>query len=91
MSEYLLETGEFLEDINPNSTLNLRVDCGSHCKEYGSEPGSGEDGSVPFCKYTSIEQPNKRKGCPLEKGGVILSYDALVFDLFFHTPVSHPP
>ncbi|KAG4429677.1 hypothetical protein IFR05_014848, partial [Cadophora sp. M221] len=78
--------GEFSQNITANSTMNFRLDCGSHCAEYGAEPGSGEGDSINFCDVTSVEQPNKRQGCPMEKGGAILSYDFFVWDMFLSVP-----
>ena len=82
--------GELSKNITPNSTMNLWLDCGSHCEEYGAEPGSGEGDSIEFCDVTDVQQPNKRQGCPMEKGGAILSYEFFVWDMFLHQPVSQP-
>ncbi|KAK0115002.1 hypothetical protein ONS96_013475 [Cadophora gregata f. sp. sojae] len=78
--------GEFSQNITANSTMNLWVDCGSHCKEYGAEEGSGEGDSIEFCDVTDVQQPNRRQGCPMEKGGAILSYEFFVWDMFLHQP-----
>ena len=82
--------GEPSKNITANSTMNLWLDCGSHCQEYGAEPGSGEGDSIEFCDVTDVQQPNKRQGCPMEKGGAILSYEFFVWDMFLHQPVSQP-
>ncbi|KAG4410796.1 hypothetical protein IFR04_016072 [Cadophora malorum] len=79
--------GELSKNITANSTMNLWLDCGSHCEEYGAEPGSGEGDSIEFCDVTDVQQPNKRQGCPMEKGGAILSYEFFVWDMFLHQPL----
>ena len=76
--------GELSKNITANSTMNLWLDCGSHCQEYGAEPGSGEGDSIEFCDVTDVQQPNKRQGCPMEKGGAILSYEFFVWDMFLN-------
>lgn len=70
--------GEFQESFSDDSILTARVDCGSHCEEYGNPPGETPFGLYKdgFCNLTEIMQPTggekKKKTCPPEKGWALL-------------------
>ncbi|KAM0715194.1 hypothetical protein Q7P37_009659 [Cladosporium fusiforme] len=85
--------GTFQHTFSPNATINLKVDCGSHCEEYGNPPGESpsETVEVDFCEVSEIDQPLGRKSdrngtCPPEKGYALLSSAAYVVPMFFSTP-----
>ncbi|KAI5863771.1 hypothetical protein GGS23DRAFT_513425 [Durotheca rogersii] len=84
--------GTFQHSFTPNATLDLTVDCGSHCEEYGAPPGDspGETVTADFCEMSGIEQPlgGKKKNvtCPPEEGYALISSRGYVVPMFFGTP-----
>jgi len=84
--------GTFLDTFTPNATINLTVDCGSHCEEYGAPPAFGESFLMDFCEFTWIEQPlgGKKKVpvCPPEKGYGLVQNVGYVWPMFIRNPVS---
>ncbi|KAI0521842.1 hypothetical protein F5B22DRAFT_643428 [Xylaria bambusicola] len=84
--------GEFQGSFTPNATMNFRVDCGSHCEEYGGPPGEreGESGEMPFCDLTEIEQPlgggKRNETCPPVEGHALLTSPGYAWRMFFGAP-----
>jgi hypothetical protein len=77
----------------PNATITVTVDCGSHCADYGVPPGQGDSFEVDFCEFSQIEQPlgGKREspGCPPpEPGPGLISSVGYVWPMFIRAPVS---
>lgn len=86
--------GAFQKSFASNATMELAVDCGSHCKEYGAPPGEtpGESTSAGFCELSDIEQPlggkKKNATCPPEEGYALITSIGYVMPMFFRAPVS---
>ncbi|TGJ88662.1 hypothetical protein E0Z10_g9 [Xylaria hypoxylon] len=82
--------GAFLESFTPNASLDLQVNCGSHCEEYGAPPGQspGESATADFCELSGIEQPlgGKKATCPPQEGYALITSSGYVFPMFFGTP-----
>ncbi|KAH8165903.1 hypothetical protein CIB48_g2344 [Xylaria polymorpha] len=84
--------GEFQETFTPNATMELTVDCGSHCEEYGVPPGErpGESGTVPFCGVSDIEQPlggeKRNETCPPVEGHALITSPGYAWRMFFGAP-----
>jgi hypothetical protein len=72
----------------------VRIDCGSHCEEYGNPPGErpGETFTIDFCDFSSIQQPlggKKNVTCPPpEKGWALITSPAFVWEMFLGPAVS---
>ena len=57
--------GTFQESFREtNATLDLRIDCGSHCEEYGNPPGEVPSTTfeMDFCKVSYVQQPSEPDG-----------------------------
>ena len=83
--------GDFQKSFTGNGTLELNVNCGSHCEEYGAPADSpGESTSFEFCEMSNIEQPlhGKKATCPPKEGFALISSPAYVFPMFLNVPVS---
>lgn len=87
--------GTFQDSFTPNATIDVTVDCGSHCEEYGAPPGDrppGETVTGDFCEMSEIEQPlggrKRNQTCPPEEGYALISSPGYVVPMFFSTPVS---
>ncbi|XXG98252.1 methylenetetrahydrofolate reductase (NAD(P)H) met13 [Hypoxylon texense] len=85
--------GAFQDSFTPNATIDLTVNCGSHCEEYGTPPGDrpGETTTADFCEMSEIEQPlggrEKRNAtCPPEEGYALITSYGYVVPMFFSTP-----
>ncbi|KAI8631673.1 hypothetical protein F5Y19DRAFT_493544 [Xylariaceae sp. FL1651] len=84
--------GSFQGSFSPNATLDLTVDCGSHCEEYGFPPGErqGETTTEKFCEMSEIEQPlggkKKNTTCPPKEGYALISSWGFVMPMFFSNP-----
>jgi hypothetical protein len=84
--------GSFQESWTGNATIESRVDCGSHCEEYGVPPGEmpSETWTPQFCDMTEIEQPTggkKNVTCPPVPGYALLTSPGYVWPLMFHNSV----
>jgi hypothetical protein len=88
--------GTFLNTFTGNGTLNVKVDCGSHCSVYGLPPdwpGESTD-EFTFCEMSRIEQPldgmpPRNETCPPVKGAALITSVAYVPPMFIR-PVSTP-
>lgn len=86
--------GTFQKTFAADATMELSVDCGSHCEEYGAPPGEtpGESTIAGFCELSDIEQPlggkKKNATCPPEEGHALISSTGYVMPMFFRVPVS---
>ncbi|KAI0875542.1 hypothetical protein GGS24DRAFT_455065 [Hypoxylon argillaceum] len=82
--------GTFQGSFTPDATLELRVDCGSHCEEYGAPPGEspGESATEGFCNLSNIQQPlgGKKATCPPQDGYALITSTGYVMPMFFSTP-----
>ncbi|KAI1775060.1 hypothetical protein F4818DRAFT_441884 [Hypoxylon cercidicola] len=85
--------GTFQDSFTPNATIDLTVDCGSHCEEYGNPPGETpkETVALSFCEMSWIEQPlggkkKKNETCPPEEGYALITSEGYVWEMPIHTP-----
>jgi hypothetical protein len=85
--------GSFQNTFTSNATIDLTVDCGSHCDMYGVPPDerAGETGSFNFCDLTEIEQPTggekRNDTCNPKQGYALISSEAYIFPMFIRAPV----
>ncbi|CAG8958678.1 hypothetical protein HYFRA_00011520 [Hymenoscyphus fraxineus] len=82
--------GEFQESFKGNGTIELTVNCGSHCEEYGYPKDTpGANTSFTFCDMSEIEQPlqGRKATCPPEKGPTIITSLVYVLPMFLRAPL----
>ncbi|KAB5583245.1 hypothetical protein GE09DRAFT_1078164 [Coniochaeta sp. 2T2.1] len=89
---YFYLYGTFQDTIPANATINITVDCGSHCEENDLPPGSGESFTLDLCEFSWIEQPlggmRKSPICPPEQGPGLITHIGYVWPMFINFPVS---
>ncbi|KAI0191646.1 hypothetical protein F4808DRAFT_443680 [Astrocystis sublimbata] len=87
--------GEFQKTWTSNATVNITLDCGSHCEEYDipvppGEERPGESGTIPFCDVSEIEQPlggeKRNETCPPVEGFGLISSPGYVWRMFVNFP-----
>jgi len=89
--------GTFQDSFTLNSTIEVRIDCGSHCEEYGNPPGEmpGESFLFDYCEYSNIMQPTggekRNVTCPPEKGWALIETLAYIWPMFLRVPVRFTP
>jgi hypothetical protein len=79
--------GTYSKNITPNATYDARVDCGSHCKDYGINGTESTTERWPFCMvHEDTTQPDKISGCPPVEGFALTT---IVFGVmpWFRVPV----
>jgi hypothetical protein len=85
--------GTFQGSFTSNATIHLRVDCGSHCEDYGNPPGEtpSKTWSFDFCEFSNIQQPlggKKNTTCPPEKGWALIASPGYTWPMYINAPVS---
>ncbi|KAB5566683.1 hypothetical protein GE09DRAFT_1107834 [Coniochaeta sp. 2T2.1] len=82
--------GTFQDTFPANATINITVDCGSHCEDYGVPSGTGGSFTLDFCDVSGIEQPlggmRKTPICPPEKGSGLIKNVGYVWPMFIRSP-----